>query len=60
MLSPFLVMASFGLSEETLAGEASESAAGDVDGRFVGGHAEEFVQPTDTEDLVGVLVGGVR
>ncbi|WP_405954884.1 transposase family protein [Streptomyces phaeochromogenes] len=67
-LSPFLVAASSGLSEEALAGEASEAAAGDVDGRLVGGHAEEFVQLTGSELLVGVLsegihdglVGGVR
>jgi hypothetical protein len=41
------------LSEEALTGEASEAAAGDVHGRVVGGHAEELVQLTDPERLVG-------
>ena len=59
-LSPFLVVAAFGLGEEALAGEASEAAAGDVDGRLVGGRAEEFVQFTSPGCLVGVLVGGVH
>ena len=59
-LSPFLVAASSGLGEEALAGEASEAAAGDVDGCLVGGHVEEFVQVTGSEDLVGVLVEGVH
>ena len=59
-LSPFLVAASSGLGEEALAGEASEAAAGDVDGCLVGGHAEEFVQLTGSELLVGVLVEGVH
>jgi len=43
-----------------LAGEASEAAAGDVDGRLVRGHAEEFVQFTGSERLAGVLVEGVQ
>ncbi|BDH07249.1 hypothetical protein HEK131_44760 [Streptomyces seoulensis] len=43
-----------------MAGEASESAAGDVDGRLVGGHAEEFVQLTGSELLAGVLVEGIH
>jgi hypothetical protein len=59
-LSPFLIAASSGLGEEALAGEASEAASGDVDGRVVGGHAEEFVQFADSECLVGVLVEGVH
>ncbi|MFF8619325.1 hypothetical protein ACF07K_42985, partial [Streptomyces sp. NPDC015350] len=59
-LSPFLVAASSGLGEEALASEASEAAAGDVDGRFVGGHAEEFVQLTGSKHLVGVLVEGIH
>lgn len=54
-LSPFLVAGSSGLIEEALSGEASEAAAGDVHARLVGGHAEEFVQVTDPECLVGVL-----
>nr|WP_229869010.1 group II intron reverse transcriptase/maturase [Streptomyces chryseus] len=59
-LSPFLVAASSGLGEEALAGEATEAAAGDVDGRLVGGHAEEFVQLANSEYLVGVLVERVH
>lgn len=42
-LSPFLVETASGLSEEALTGEASKAAAGDVHGRIVGAHAEEFV-----------------
>ncbi|MFE7529511.1 hypothetical protein ACFU7Y_27875, partial [Kitasatospora sp. NPDC057542] len=52
-LSPFLVAASFGLGEEALASEASEAAAGDVYGRLVCGHAEEFVQLAGSEHLMG-------
>ncbi|MCX5327986.1 hypothetical protein [Streptomyces sp. NBC_00140] len=59
-LSPFLVEASPGLSEEALADETSEAAPGDVDGRLVGWHAEEFVQLTGSECLVGVLIEGVH
>ena len=59
-LSPLLVAASSGLSEEALAGEASEAAAGDVDGCLVGGHTEEFVQLTGSEPLIGMLVEGVH
>ncbi|WP_411573638.1 hypothetical protein [Streptomyces fradiae] len=43
-----------------MAGEAAEAAAGDVDGRFVGGHAEEFVQLAGSECPAGVLVEGVH
>jgi len=39
-LSLFPVEATPGLSEEALAGEASEAAAGDVHGRAVGGQAD--------------------
>ncbi|WUK10146.1 hypothetical protein OG871_02170 [Kitasatospora sp. NBC_00374] len=59
-LSPFLVAAASGLGEEALASEASEAAAGDVDGRLVGGHAEEFVQLACPECVGGVLVEGVH
>ncbi|MFF5158021.1 hypothetical protein ACFY3N_17560 [Streptomyces sp. NPDC000348] len=45
------------MSEEALAGEASEAAAGDVDGCLAGGHAEAFVQFTGSELLIGMLVG---
>ncbi|MFD7407349.1 hypothetical protein ACFV7R_32835 [Streptomyces sp. NPDC059866] len=41
--SPFLVDAASGLEEEALAGEASEAASSDDQGRVVGRHAEEFV-----------------
>ncbi|MDX3763690.1 hypothetical protein PV684_53180, partial [Streptomyces sp. AK02-04a] len=57
-LSPFLVAASSGLSEEALSDEASEAAAGDVDGRLVGGHAEEFVQLTGS-GVVNLSAGGL-
>ncbi|GAA3836090.1 hypothetical protein GCM10022403_080860 [Streptomyces coacervatus] len=43
-----------------MSGEASEAASGDVHGRVVGGHAEEFVPLTDLECLVAVLVEGVH
>ncbi len=43
-----------------MSGEASEAAAGDVDGRLVGGHAEEFVQLAGSECPAGVLVEGVH
>ena len=58
-LSPFLVEAPSGLGEEALASEAPEATAGDVHGWVVGGHAEEFVQVTDPEWLIGMLVEGV-
>jgi hypothetical protein len=48
------------LDEEALSGEAAQTAAGDVDGCLVGGHAEEFVQVTGSKLLVGVLVEGVH
>ncbi|MFI2436676.1 hypothetical protein [Streptomyces sp. NPDC018693] len=48
------------MGEEALAGEASKAASGDVQGRIVGSHAEEFVQFADPERLVGVLVEGVH
>ncbi|WP_158690533.1 hypothetical protein [Streptomyces sp. 142MFCol3.1] len=38
-----------------MTGEASEAAAGDVHGRVVGAHAEEFVQITNPEHLIGVV-----
>ncbi len=59
-LSPFLVAAPSGLGEEALPSEASEAAAGDVHGRVICVHAEEFVQLTDPEHLVGVLIEGVH
>lgn len=59
-MSPLLVAASSGLSEEASAGEVPEAAAGDVDGCLVGGHAEAFVRFTGSELLIGMLVEGVH
>lgn len=43
-----------------MAEETSEAGAGDVDRCLFGGHAEEFMQHTDPELLVEVLVEGVH
>ena len=54
-LSPFLVAASSGLFEESLADESSQAGASDVDRGLVGGQAEVFVQIADAEHLPGVV-----
>ncbi|KUO18095.1 hypothetical protein AQJ91_27260 [Streptomyces dysideae] len=39
-----------------MAGEASEVAAGDVDGCLVGGHAEEFAQLTGSDEVLATVI----
>ncbi|MET7458773.1 helix-turn-helix domain-containing protein [Streptomyces sp. NPDC005574] len=55
-LSPFLIAATSGLLEESLADESSQAGAGDVDRGLAAGQAEVFVQIVDAEHLPGVLV----